>query len=274
MLSRILLFNRHLSRARMSTVVGTIHNDNNACCTIPPVESNYEPKGTYKPYGDFQKVYVTGDESSDTAIVTVFDIFGFYPQTLQGADLIASSLKAKVYMPDFFEPKEAFPNEKYPPVTREDKAELQAFFGTTAKPDVTSAKLTKFGRLLRDGKAKKVGAYGLCWGAKVTICTGGENTPFDAVAMLHPAMLSVEDAAQLTIPLAIYASKDEPVDKYNGIVDAVSKKPFASKNDSKNYTNMFHGWAGARGDLENEENKKEFKDVYERLANFFANALT
>ena len=61
-------------------------------------------------------------------------------------------------------------------------------------------------------------------------------------------------------------------DKINAII---SKKPFASKSDSKNYGNMFHGFAAARAgtsetilfvfsnrshmvaDLENKENKKE-----------------
>ena len=49
----------------------------------------------------------------------------------------------------------------------------------------------------------------------------------------------------------------------------LSKKPFASKVDGKYYPNMFHGWAAARGDLKNEENKKEYEDVYNRLAQFF-----
>jgi dienelactone hydrolase len=31
-----------------------------------------------------------------------------------------------------------------------------------------------------------------------------------------------------------------------------------------------HGWAAARADLKNEENIKQFEDVYERLAKFFA----
>jgi dienelactone hydrolase len=30
-----------------------------------------------------------------------------------------------------------------------------------------------------------------------------------------------------------------------------------------------HGWAAARGDLSNEENKKEYEDVYSRVAAFF-----
>lgn len=30
-----------------------------------------------------------------------------------------------------------------------------------------------------------------------------------------------------------------------------------------------HGWAAARGDLSNPENKKEYEDVYSRVAAFF-----
>jgi hypothetical protein len=68
-------------------------------------------------------------------------------------------------------------------------------------------------------------------GGKVTISSAAEGTPFDAVAMLHPAyvpnllvtlcfgfepfhrMLSVSDAQKLTIPIAIYISNDEPIDE-------------------------------------------------------------
>ena len=57
----------------MSTV---IHNTNKACCSIPPVQAQYTPLGSFKSLGDFDKVYVTGPESSDNAIVCVYDIFG------------------------------------------------------------------------------------------------------------------------------------------------------------------------------------------------------
>lgn len=70
-------------------------------------------------------------------------------------------------------------------------------------------------------------------------------------------MLSADDAEKLTIPLAMYITKDESVtevnsiiplnpecltshdDQYNRINDIIAKKPFASKNDSKNYENMY-----------------------------------
>ncbi|KAK7058344.1 hypothetical protein VNI00_001975 [Paramarasmius palmivorus] len=217
---------------------------------------HYVPKGTFKSHGHFNKVYVTGPTTSEHALVV----------TQQGADIVASALNTTVYMPDFFEPHGPFPIEKFPPQTDEDKNQLQEFFGGTANPAENTAKLVAFGRVLKEGGAKRVGG-------KVTVSAGGENTPFDAVSIVHPAMLSAEDANKLTVPLGMYISGDEPVDEYNKIIDVLSKKPFASQCDYKNYTNMFHGWAAARGDLNNADNKREYEDVYKRLVEYFKKTL-
>jgi hypothetical protein len=54
MLTRLRAVVRHLHwNASMSSVT---HNTNEACCTIPPVQSNYTPKGAYKSYAGFHKV--------------------------------------------------------------------------------------------------------------------------------------------------------------------------------------------------------------------------
>ena len=69
---RLLAISRHLKPlARMTTV----HNPNEACCTIPPVHVEYTAKGAYKSHGAFDRVYVTGD-NNETALIVVFDIFG------------------------------------------------------------------------------------------------------------------------------------------------------------------------------------------------------
>ncbi|KAF8349811.1 dienelactone hydrolase [Amanita rubescens] len=248
----------------------TVHNPNTACCSIPPVHSSYSPKGTFQSIGNFHRVYVTGPDVSENAIICVYDIFGYFRQTQQGADLIASALKTTVYMPDFFEPHSPFPAEKFPP---ENPAELEAFFDGTANLTASLNKLVAFGHNLKADGKKKVGVYGFCWGGKVTILAGNEDTPFASLAIIHPAMLSAKDADKLTIPLAIYISKNEPVYQYNNILQTLSNKPFAVRNDHKHYTNMFHGWAAARANLENAENKKEYEDVYTRLAAFFHKTL-
>ncbi|KIY43379.1 dienelactone hydrolase [Fistulina hepatica ATCC 64428] len=247
-----------------------IHNPNKACCSIPPVQSDYTPKGTFESFGDFKRVYVTGPQSTN-AIVCVYDIFGYFPQTQQGADIIASTLKTRVFMPDFFEPVGAFPLSKFPPKDDQTKAELQAFFGGIASPLRNSEKLIAFGNWLKLNGVSRIGVYGFCWGGKVTMISGAESTPFDAVSIVHPAMLSVQDAEKLTVPLAIYPSHDEPEKEYNQIMDVISKKPFAAKCDGHYYSNMFHGWAAARGDLTNEENKQAYEDVYGKLCAFFGN---
>ncbi|KAG6885719.1 hypothetical protein C0993_010892 [Termitomyces sp. T159_Od127] len=127
-----------------------IHNTNTACCSIPPVQSDYTPQGSFKSYAGFSRVYVTGPEDSDTKI--------------QGADIVASALKATVYMPHFFEPKGPYPIEKFPPQNEQDKHDLQEFFGGTASPAIAIQKLTDFGTALRNNGAKNVAAYGFCWG--------------------------------------------------------------------------------------------------------------
>ncbi|KAJ7071488.1 Alpha/Beta hydrolase protein [Mycena amicta] len=252
-----------------------VHNTNKACCTqpVPPVP-DYTPVGSFKSVGNFQKVYVTGEaNSSANAIICVYDIFGFFPQTEQGADMLASSLNTAVYMPDFFEPNQPFPAENFPPTTDEGKQALQDFFGGTASPPAAVQKLVAFAEHLKANGAKKVGAYGFCWGGKVTLVAGGPSSPLDAISIVHPAMLSVGDAEKLTVPLGIYPSKDEPVEEYVKIVNELGKKSFASRCDNKLYANMHHGWAAARADLNKQDNKEQFHDLYTRLAGFFSKNL-
>ena len=110
-------------------------------------------------------------------------------------------------MPDFFEPGEPWPQDKFPPQTDEEKAKLQEFFGGLANPAGAVAKLINVGKTLKGEGVEFVGVYGFCWGAlrsgelsvdqvlierlaggKVTILAGSsDETPFGAAAAVHPA---------------------------------------------------------------------------------------
>ncbi|KZT06262.1 uncharacterized protein LAESUDRAFT_726084 [Laetiporus sulphureus 93-53] len=280
MLVRLRAIAHHLAPSHQPIRVATrsmasyvVHNDNAACCSIPPVKSDYTPKGTYKSYAGFNKVYVTGpDLPTDISLVCVFDIFGFKPQTQQGADILADKLHAHVVMPDFFEPADPWPAEHFPPKTHEEKARLQAFFGGPAKPQDAVEKLVRIGRALKEDGAQFIGTFGFCWGGKVTILAGSvEHTPFGAVAATHPAMLTHHDAVHLKVPLGIYPSHDEPMEEYHKIVEIVSRKPWHEKNDHKFY-DSFHGFAAARANLEDAKQRKDFEDLYGRLIMFFGKA--
>lgn len=84
------------------------HGHNEACCNIPPVVSKgYKPRGSYEEIGGM-KTYVTGPADATKGILVIYDIFGYFDQTLQGADILAYSddkQKYRVYMPDWFHGK-------------------------------------------------------------------------------------------------------------------------------------------------------------------------
>lgn len=68
-----------------------------ACCTVPPVVSEgYSGKGSYTTV-DGLKTYATGASGAKTGILVVYDIFGFFPQTIQGADILATGDKERQY---------------------------------------------------------------------------------------------------------------------------------------------------------------------------------
>jgi len=150
---------------------------------------------------------------------------------------------------------------------------FKTFFAGPANPQKSVEKLKTVIEALKGDGATKIGVYGYCWGGKVTILGGSADLPISAIAAIHPAMLSADDAKDLQVPLGLFPSNDEPKEEYEKILEIVSKKPFADKNAHKWYTNMFHGWAAARADLNNEENKKAYEDVYMQLTNFFKKAL-
>ncbi|KAI1797533.1 hypothetical protein LXA43DRAFT_980911 [Ganoderma leucocontextum] len=268
MFTRLRALAHHLYPTLRAANMSTVHNTNVACCTIPPVHSDYTPKGTYKPYAGFNKVYVAGPETpGKIAIICVYDIFGFKPQTQQGADILAEELKAQIIMPDFFEPGEPWSLDRFPP-QGEDKKKLQEFFGGLAKPADAVAKLINVARTLKSEGVEFVGAYGFCWGGKVTILAGSaESTPLDAVSVVHPAMLAHDDIQHLNIPLGLYPSNDEPTDEIKKMLEIISKKPISAKSDYKHY-DSFHGFAAARANLDDPENKKQYEDLYSRLCEF------
>jgi len=90
-------YNRLGSRA-----LATMSTQSKACCTVPPVVTEgYKEKGEWITINGM-KTYATGPKDAKSALLVVYDIFGFFPQTLQGADILAHSDKDhqyQVFMP-------------------------------------------------------------------------------------------------------------------------------------------------------------------------------
>ncbi|ORY79524.1 dienelactone hydrolase [Protomyces lactucae-debilis] len=251
-------------------------NTNKACCTLPPVQSDYTPKGSYETLGDL-KTYITGNQKSNKVLTVIYDIFGFHPATQQGADLLAESLDALVVMPDFFHGKPV-PQELYPPQTDEDKQKIQDFFAGPAEPSKNLKALSTFAKAAserfpaNEGESKKHAILGFCWGGKIAILASDKRDVFKATAVVHPAMLDAKDAKSLTNPIMILASKDEEAKDVKAFEEGI---PEGQKEQSvvKTYSDMHHGWAAARANLKDEQNKKRFHEAYTELAEFFSKLL-
>lgn len=248
------------------------HGHSAACCNIPPIISKgYKEKGKYESIGGI-KTYVTGPSDATTAILFIYDIFGYFPQTLQGADILATSdkdHKYQVFMPDFFDGKPV-DIAIYPPDTKEKEEQLGAFFQGTGAPPKSAAKVPEIIKQLSsyNSNIKKWGVVGFCWGGKIVSLTSQAGSPFSAAAEAHPAMVDPSDAEKITIPICLLASKDE---------DAEAVKKFEANLKVEKYIETFgdqiHGWMAARGNLEDERNKAEYERGYKTILEFFAKHL-
>ncbi|KAJ3285516.1 hypothetical protein HK104_009453 [Borealophlyctis nickersoniae] len=251
---------------------------NKACCSLPPVSSSdYTPQGTFEVIAGLN-CYVVGPKDAEKVLVCVYDIFGYYPQVKQGADLLATQ-GYRVVIPDFFRgkpmsstafPAYSSPLKAFPSLKDEDKAELMSFITHTANFQTRAPDLLSIATALRSTGAAKLGAYGLCWGGKLVILSAGA---FDAIAQIHPARMDPKDAEGVNVPIASYISDDESREAQEGLREVMAGKAVGGVCDFQWYEGMHHGFAGSRADLKDPNVYKNFQDVYNRLASFFKKTL-
>lgn len=252
--------------ANMSTMPAQ-HGHSAACCNIPPViAKDYPIKGKYEEFGGL-KSYVTGPDDTKKAILLIYDIFGYFPQTLQGADILANSsaTKYKVVMPDWFEGNPAS-IEWYPPTTEEHQKNLGAFFQKNG-PQTVKPRLPG---VLKDIQARypsieSWGIVGFCWGGKVvSVNCSQDGNPFKVAAECHPAMVDPADAEGINVPLCMLASMDEPEETVKKFENTLK----VSKH-VETFKDQIHGWMAARSDLENPRVKEEYVRGYKTVLEFF-----
>ncbi|PFH59395.1 hypothetical protein XA68_12425 [Ophiocordyceps unilateralis] len=254
----------------MSTMAAS-HGHSEACCNIPPVVSKgYKPQGSYVEVGGY-KSYVTGPADAEKAIVVIYDIFGYFDQTVQGADILAygANQQYRVFIPDWFRGKPC-PIEWYPPDNDEKKKKLGEFFGSYPPPNIAAHIPAYVGAIKeKNPSVSKLGIVGYCWGGKVVaLSIKAANNPFSVAASLHPAMVDPADAEGISIPMMLLASKDEQP-------EAVQKFEGALKGPKlvETFSDQIHGWMAARADLSDDRVKEEYKRGYKTVLTFFGQHL-
>src|SRR2546423_10122971 len=198
-----------------------------ACLTTPvAITGKYEGKGQWVKIGGMKACMspasicrmgrmsnadldATGLPNAKKGILFIYDIFGYTPQTIQGADILANE-SYFVVMPDFFEGKPAS-LDWHPTDTDEKKAKMQNFFVEVAAPQKTVSKVSSVMSALKSGHPSIASwsVIGYCWGAKIVALTSREGTPFKAAVQTSPALVDPNDASEIVIPMAMLASKEE-----------------------------------------------------------------
>ena len=166
-------FNRITLSHKYKFTMEATQGHSKACCNVPPaVAKDYQPKGTYIDLHDSgMKCYATGPSTARTALFIIYDIFGYSPQAIQGADILAhadAQHPFRVFMPDFFLGKPCSRNN-FPPDTEEKKKLMGEFFAGPANPQETAKKVPVLVKEIEKkvGGVTKWGSLGMCWGAKV-----------------------------------------------------------------------------------------------------------
>ncbi|KAF2810323.1 dienelactone hydrolase family protein-like protein [Mytilinidion resinicola] len=246
--------------------MSTESTQSKACCSLPAIVSKgYEPKGKYITV-DGMKTYATGPSTAKRAILIIYDIFGFFPQTLQGADILAHSDNEhpyQVFIPDFFDGEPA-DISWYPPDNEEKGKLLGDFFSTKAAPPKTLPRVQKVVEELSGKGIQSWGILGFCWGGKIVNLSSLESTPFKAAVAAHPAMVAADDAPGITIPYAMLPSGDESkedVEKW--------EKGLKVPHLVEWFPDQIHGFMAARSNLEDPKVKSQYERGYQTTLDFF-----
>ncbi|KAF3290271.1 hypothetical protein TWF132_007064 [Orbilia oligospora] len=246
-----------------------------ACKTLPPIvdQDSYKEKGGYEDVNGFNCYIAAPQPTPETGILFVYDIFGYFKQTLQGADILALTDPGHVVvMPDFFFGK---PMDVKLFESPEGKEALGSFFRNEANLEKTRTNALNILEGLKEKfpTVKKWGIFGLCWGGKAsTFISKDATSGFAASAQAHPAMLDPKDFSDFPVPHLCLSSMHE--DK--GDAEAINNI-LNSRNDGshgKIYPNDIHGWMGARSNLKNEAERESYEKGYSEVIEFFKKTLS
>ncbi|KAG0651362.1 putative AIM2 family [Hyphodiscus hymeniophilus] len=237
-----------------------------ACCNVPPIiAKDYDIKGTYETIGG-TTTYVTGPLTASTAVLYIFDIFGFSNQALQGADILATGNTHnhyQVFVPDFFAGTPADITWYPPDDDRKEKALTE--WWSTRHPHTVVSKIPSLLEQfeLYNPNIKRWAVAGFCWGGKVVSLTTQSNTLFAAAASSSPARMDPSDAAKITVPICILSSEEESATEVKAFTDALVVEHYVEE-----FADQKHGWMTARGNLEDETIRKAYQRGYQAMLDF------
>lgn len=228
--------------------------------SAPPIPPTHLSSLLFPPIANSTPPDITGAHNSKTGIFIIYDIFGFFPQTLQGTDLLSAGTNSLVVVPDIFNGS-PMPITNFPANTPEKKKALHSFFAGPAHPSTTVTKIrdTIFPVVKSRFPGIEVWAVlGYCWGAKVAALLSAAGTQFSACVMCHPAMMDPGDAGKIEVPVLVIATRDEEEGVVRRWGDGIPGG-LREKSEVVRWEGTFHGFMAARANLKDGENYRFYE---------------
>ncbi|XP_023736611.1 endo-1,3;1,4-beta-D-glucanase [Lactuca sativa] len=232
------------------------------CSANPPEVNSVFGKGSVEEIGGL-KAYITGNRSSDRAILLASDAFGYEGVMLRKLADKMGDTGYLIVVPDFF-----FGDCYYstmPPQLREN-------WLPNHPPEKGCENALKIIAELKT-RVSAVGAAGFCWGGMMVIKLA-KYEDIKAAVILHPGRLSYNDVNEVRVPVAILGGEldqlcpQEEVEHY--------RKILAAKPQVESFVKIFrgvgHGWASRYKD-DDESAIRSAEEAHTDMLNWFSKHL-
>ncbi|KAM0055548.1 putative dienelactone hydrolase, alpha/Beta hydrolase [Helianthus debilis subsp. tardiflorus] len=210
------------------------------CCANPPAMNSGFGKGSVEEIGGL-KSYITGDRSSNRAILLASDAFDFF-----FGDCIYSTS---------------------PP-------EVRANWLNNHSPEKGCENARKIISELKSKGVCSVGAAGFCWGGMMVVKLAKYND-IKAAVILHPGRLTDNDVKEVKVPTAILGGEldqlcpQEEVKRYGEIL--------SENQDVESFVKIFkgvgHGWA-SRYSEDDESAARSAEEAHTDMLNWLTKYVT
>jgi protein XRP2 len=212
--------------------------------------------------------YIVGGADNQRGIVYAGDIFGHTPNAFIVCDRLAA-LGFLVIMPDLFQGA-GWDIADFPPKAGRDAPEFQAFLNGLAYGRF-KAKIERAVAELKGRGVTSVGMAGFCFGARLAMSALNDGLVASA-ALVHPAFLTNEDAANAAGPVCFLPSKDE-APMADAFIAALQTSATAAQCVTQRFDDIPHGWMAARGDFSDALNRQRCNEGLVILGKFFHDTL-
>ena len=214
-------------------------------------------------------IYDVGEESAAVVVIIGTDIFGQTQNTLANADALATAMRARVLVPDFFRGRHAGELKEFTPEA------IGKFIGECGTGDRVRADLLQ--KLLPFiGGGKKLHWLGFCWGGKMTMEMAADEDialSFASMGGIHASLKNpthdLSNASKARVPIMlIQAGNDADV---KPVYEALCQgKYVTSGHVCRTFFEQKHGFCGARGDRSDPQVMEAVRAALAMRVAFFA----